>query len=321
MLRVPASFNKTNCMKKELYIHIPKPCQEDWQQMTPVTNGRYCDSCAKQVVDFSTMSDVEVLNFLSRSTGKLCGRFSTDQLQRPLQPTKEEPRKSLWLAAFMPLLLLFDRSSAQRKATEKTPTTISPVDQNQALMGKVLPPDHSKDVHKSKEKTMSPHPQIKKEKFTEMNMVLGDIGFKPFTEQKPANTLLKQQAEKIKGFVKDANSHPVANAFVQVKGTGHFANTDSAGYFEIPAAQLNNDATLNISCIGYIAKDWPVIHDDYTTQNILLEEKVSNLPEVTVTSFESTTCRRLVVGITSVIVQRIKNDTIPTLIRKARIPL
>ena len=94
-------------------LYIPKPCHEDWNKMTPTQQGKFCGSCNKQVIDFSLMSDMQVLNFISHQSGKLCGRFDGEQLQRPLVETKIKKKKGWWMALIMPLLFLFDRSKAQ----------------------------------------------------------------------------------------------------------------------------------------------------------------------------------------------------------------
>jgi len=68
------------CMLK---ISIPKPCHEDWEAMTPNTQGRHCNSCVKTVVDFTGMSDEEVKYFfLHKKEDKVCGRFKAEQVQR-----------------------------------------------------------------------------------------------------------------------------------------------------------------------------------------------------------------------------------------------
>ena len=64
-------------------VTIPKPCHEDWQKMTPTNNGAFCSSCAKEVIDFTNMSDDDVKNYLlNRSDEKLCGRFNKQQIDR-----------------------------------------------------------------------------------------------------------------------------------------------------------------------------------------------------------------------------------------------
>lgn len=62
-------------------LSVPKPCHEDWNKMTLNEQGAFCKVCAKTVVDFSTMSDEEVLNyFKNKGEEKTCGRFKASQL-------------------------------------------------------------------------------------------------------------------------------------------------------------------------------------------------------------------------------------------------
>ena len=58
---IAASFPKLPAMKKETYLHIPEPCHEQWDKMSPAQQGRFCQQCSKTVVDFSTMTDQQVL--------------------------------------------------------------------------------------------------------------------------------------------------------------------------------------------------------------------------------------------------------------------
>lgn len=79
-------------MKRTATIQIPTPCHERWEAMHPAKNGRFCDSCAKNVVDFTAMSDAQIFEHFKNSTGNLCGRFTNTQLNRPL--VYEVPPKS-----------------------------------------------------------------------------------------------------------------------------------------------------------------------------------------------------------------------------------
>ncbi|HEY2726523.1 MAG TPA: carboxypeptidase-like regulatory domain-containing protein [Parafilimonas sp.] len=112
-------------MQKQTSIYIPKPCHEDWNKMTPTQQGKFCSACNKQVVDFSLMSDNQILNFLSHQSGKLCGRFDAEQLQRPLIETKIKKKKSWWMALAMPLLFLFDKSEAQNNVYVNTDSVVN----------------------------------------------------------------------------------------------------------------------------------------------------------------------------------------------------
>ena len=62
-------------------IHISQPCNEDWNAMTPKEKGRFCDSCAKVVVDFSQMTDNEIVAYFQvNNAKKTCGHFKKEQL-------------------------------------------------------------------------------------------------------------------------------------------------------------------------------------------------------------------------------------------------
>jgi hypothetical protein len=62
-------------------LSIPKPCNENWNEMTPQQQGAFCKVCAKVVVDFSSMSDEEVLRYFeNKKEEKTCGRFRVSQL-------------------------------------------------------------------------------------------------------------------------------------------------------------------------------------------------------------------------------------------------
>ena len=68
-------------MKESFKISIPKPCHEDWNQMKSQTNGRFCGSCSKNVVDFSGMKANEIRDyFIIHQNERVCGRFEKQQL-------------------------------------------------------------------------------------------------------------------------------------------------------------------------------------------------------------------------------------------------
>lgn len=70
-------------MEQKYKITIPKPCNEDWNEMTPNKEGRFCMHCSKTVIDFSTMSADEIQHFFIENQGKkICGSFKNEQLKR-----------------------------------------------------------------------------------------------------------------------------------------------------------------------------------------------------------------------------------------------
>jgi hypothetical protein len=62
-------------------ITIPKPCDQQWEQMTTADNGRHCAHCCKTVVDFADMTDAQLISYLI-SHNNVCGRLSEPQLNR-----------------------------------------------------------------------------------------------------------------------------------------------------------------------------------------------------------------------------------------------
>jgi hypothetical protein len=72
-------------MKTSFQISIPTPCHEDWGKFTPTSTGGFCGSCQKNVVDFSRMSESQLVAYfrdLPTDNQHLCGRFRDDQLQK-----------------------------------------------------------------------------------------------------------------------------------------------------------------------------------------------------------------------------------------------
>lgn len=62
-------------------VFVPKPCNEDWNTMTPEKSGRFCNVCTKTVTDFTGMTAVEIQTYLQLNSGQqICGRFKTEQL-------------------------------------------------------------------------------------------------------------------------------------------------------------------------------------------------------------------------------------------------
>lgn len=77
-------IEKTETMKRKLIKYsIEEPCHEDWDQMKPEAQGRFCSSCSKTVVDFSSMSDFSIVNYLeAKKNESVCGRFRPSQMDK-----------------------------------------------------------------------------------------------------------------------------------------------------------------------------------------------------------------------------------------------
>src|SRR5436190_16859323 len=104
-------------MAKKLQLQVPTPCHENWENMTATDKGRFCDSCQKQVIDFSNKSDREIAMFFKKpSTGSVCGRFMEDQLNRDIEiPKKRIPWLKYFFQFLLPGFLLSMKATAQGK--------------------------------------------------------------------------------------------------------------------------------------------------------------------------------------------------------------
>ena len=90
-------------MKQKIQISIPEPCHKGWQNMTPVEKGRFCASCQKLVLDFTYLSDNEIIKVVTKND-TLCARINVSQLNRNLIETKT---KSNYFGYFATSVLAF----------------------------------------------------------------------------------------------------------------------------------------------------------------------------------------------------------------------
>jgi CarboxypepD_reg-like domain/Secretion system C-terminal sorting domain/Carboxypeptidase regulatory-like domain len=102
---------------QKIQLSIPEPCHQNWDKMNPTEQGRFCNACAKQVVDFSNMSDTQVLNYFSTlKDEKVCGRAYPDQLERAITVPRETKKRLFWYWNYITMLFLFFSKSNNAKA-------------------------------------------------------------------------------------------------------------------------------------------------------------------------------------------------------------
>lgn len=93
---------------QKLQISIPEPCHENWHNMKPTEQGRFCNACAKEVVDFSMMTDTELLNYFTNITHeKVCGRALPSQLERTINLPKEPKKRLFWYWNYIVMFFMF----------------------------------------------------------------------------------------------------------------------------------------------------------------------------------------------------------------------
>lgn len=116
-------------------ISIPKPCNENWNSMSPNKNGRFCNSCNKTVIDFTKMNNPEIQKYFSENSNndRICGHFKFNQietkesnkhynLKNRISQIKIKPIKAV---AMFFLSILFTLSSCMGKARIDGEVTLS----------------------------------------------------------------------------------------------------------------------------------------------------------------------------------------------------
>lgn len=158
-------------------ITIPKPCHEDWNQMTAQEQGRLCAKCCKVVVDFTQKTTEQIVDILqSRSSEKVCGRFRAAQVAVPFSGRRLAGRK-LFLAAlyfaFGSLLFTSCRTHPRQ------PEVMGKVKVENSFTGNPLAPDTARpDTVIPKEKKEKVCPKKTAEPKPE-HFLMGDVAYFP----------------------------------------------------------------------------------------------------------------------------------------------
>lgn len=103
-------------MKRQLKLEISKPCQQNYNGFEKTTNGGFCNSCSKEVLDFTKKGVSEIHDFFSNNSENTCARLKTHQLDA----INSRPRLNLIKSVGIACLALF--SFGEVVAQEK-PTT------------------------------------------------------------------------------------------------------------------------------------------------------------------------------------------------------
>ena len=129
-------------MPKYIQIQVDHPCSENWHEMTLDTQGSFCNSCKKTVIDFTAMTDNQFMEYFKNNPAGSCGRFHTDQLANPLAiPVKRIPWVKYFFQISLPALLFGFKANAQRVIKKyQQPVTVVSIRSSQpvALQSSVL---------------------------------------------------------------------------------------------------------------------------------------------------------------------------------------
>jgi hypothetical protein len=218
--------------------------------MTPNEQGRHCMSCQKTVIDFSLMSDQEVLHYISNASSQICGRFDNRQLNKTYGK-KNNKKPFSWRYAWSMVVAAFlftgNATMGQSKTTSK------------------------KRMHRSNKlkwsKTPAPEP-ISFINATDCHMVLGGLGISypdPFRLD-------------FTGIIVDNMfGHPVTTASVAVMGDIGVVPGNKEGMFSLPVPANKQKVTLVVGSQGYVTSKYDIPLDKKDNLKILLPPKVESL--------------------------------------------
>jgi hypothetical protein len=237
-------------MPTGLQLNIADPCHENWNDMTPQQQGRFCGSCQKVVVDFSVMTDKEILNYFSTATQRVCGRFANDQLNKELKPA-EHKRRFSWAYVWNVLLATFLITETNAQVKPKKPVT-----------SKVS------KVHKPATPVMEVPP-----------LIMGAV------EEVPADQLAIPS--EIYGTVIDAETNllvPRASILIPETGYGTPATKDGQFYLHLDKKQ---STVVEITAIGYEKQVITINENTPLPVQVLLKPEAKELEAVSVVAYGS----------------------------------
>lgn len=209
-------------------VFISTPCHEDWGNMQPNQEGRFCGSCQKTVVDFTMMSDQEVLAWFSKASGSVCGRMSSDQMHRNLVPATppKKGRWTIWWQFLVAGLLVSSKASAQGKVS------VTPIEQT-------IPGSNPLPIQAPSPDTTHPIRTLQNEP---LQGWLGGISVR----QVPTRTSTIRVVDSTSGS-------PVEAATVRI-GTRTFV-TDAAGSVSVRKEYLAKADKIEVTYAGYQKKN------------------------------------------------------------------
>ncbi|WP_426486513.1 hypothetical protein [Flavobacterium sp. 2] len=254
-------------MERNLKITIPEPCHENWDKMTPIENGRFCLSCSKTVVDFTSMLPEEIQHFfIQNQSNKICGRFRKSQLD---SITIQIPNRILYSQTHyskMFLLALFIAmgttlfSCQDKDGNKKKIDTIEVVDTDKNQNDKLKqipppPPPPPREKNANQENSEKLNKMVSGEVITE-NQATNDRESKNKKATSYSSTAKNNKEEKTKptkANSKKAIEEPVYNGGIAVETNAEFPGGIEQFYnffekeFKKPQSSETANLKINLS--------------------------------------------------------------------------
>ncbi|MBE7652374.1 carboxypeptidase-like regulatory domain-containing protein [Tenacibaculum finnmarkense] len=133
-------------MKNQFKLEINTPCSEKFNEFKPTKLGGFCNSCDKEVIDFTKMTAQEISYYFNNNTSKnTCGQFNKKQLttynEKPIRRKKYGFLATLGLAVLS--LFSFNTTQAQEGNTPIDKNNIDLNNQEKDILVKGVVSDES----------------------------------------------------------------------------------------------------------------------------------------------------------------------------------
>ncbi len=197
-------------MKKK--ITIKSPCSENWEGMgsTSSFDARFCQSCQKNVVDFTQKSDSEIARTLKKEKN-LCGRFRESQLNREYNLPKDRnswaiPSALATLLALQTACTELDSEQVGKVAIQNTEKTSCSQKYNPEIIEDISNSNQVLNSNKIEEVELG--------EFTESDFIpmTGDIAFEEVEETETLGEMMEElkienSEQFLSGMVEMPKSH------------------------------------------------------------------------------------------------------------------
>ncbi|MGK4567757.1 hypothetical protein [Flavobacterium sp. 3HN19-14] len=223
---------------KNQFLKLNNPCSENWDNMTPNSTGSFCDVCAKNVIDFTKLSPLEIAQQMKKANGSLCARVTSEQLRTPLPIRGTDfslnfPYSNIAAGVMIAGALAACQPSQAKDKSPQTEIASSKTTAPAALRNNPLPPSP----------TSSP------DDFTTF-----------------------------KGMVYFGNGQvPVKNARITLVTVGKiisaYSGADGKFTLDIPNESIDNDNVIRVSYNEIVKENKEDVFDAYETRDYILSKK------------------------------------------------
>jgi hypothetical protein len=178
-------IRKPHFMETKFKITVPKPCQENWNAMTPKETGRFCSACTKTVVDFTKMGTDEIQEYFAQNREeKVCGRFKNEQVNRltiPIPKSVLEQKMSFQKAFLLSLFVvmgstLFSCKNHNNDSVTGEPVLVEDTIKATHTMGMPIPPKDIDSLQKRELNSVPSAEKKEKEKISQSNLPKATLG-------------------------------------------------------------------------------------------------------------------------------------------------